>query len=64
MTCLTVEGNWSRVFNGNSKEIIVGKNKLSRNTLLQISCNSNLQAYTTFIYVKKEIKLTLGIIAE
>ena len=30
--------------------------------LLQVSCDNNLQAYTMFIYLKREIMLVLSII--
>ena len=41
---------------------IVGKIKLSCYTLLQVSCNSNFQAYTMLIYLKRQIKLTFSTI--
>ena len=42
----------------------VDKIKLSCYTLLQVSWDSNLQAYTMFIYLKRQIKLTFSTIIQ
>ena len=38
--------------------------KPSHYSLLQVSCDSNLQAYTMFIYLKRQIKLTFRTIIQ
>ena len=42
----------------------LGKIKLSHYLLLQVSCVSNLQVYTMFIYLKRQLKLTFRTIIQ
>ena len=42
----------------------LGKIKLSCYTLLQVLCDISLQAYTIFIYLKRQMKLTFSTIIQ
>ena len=43
---------------------MIGQDKLSYYKLLLASCDSSLQAYIMFIYLKRQIKLTFSTIIQ